>query len=110
PHTLLVYCALRGGVTGKQAENDRVLDLCLQQIDECRPFFIGILGQRYGWVPTRFPADVLSHYGWVQHQTGKSVTELEILYGVLTNPQMKGSAFFYFRDPAYLPDVPPPIR
>src|SRR2546426_10195230 len=37
---------LRWGVTKEQAENDRVIDLCLKQIDECRPFFIGILGQR----------------------------------------------------------------
>jgi len=44
------------GVTREQAENDRVLDLCLQQIEECRPFFLGILGERYGWVPTQYPA------------------------------------------------------
>jgi len=38
---------LRWGITNEQAENDKVLDLCLEQIDECRPFFIGILGERY---------------------------------------------------------------
>jgi hypothetical protein len=58
PHRVhLIDIDLRWGVTREQAENDRVLDLCLQQIDECRPFFIGILGQRHGWVPTRLPAD-----------------------------------------------------
>src|SRR5947209_13496613 len=55
---------LRWGVTKEQAENDQVLDLCLQQIDECRPFFIGILGERYGWVPTQFPVQALSRQGW----------------------------------------------
>jgi telomerase protein component 1 len=39
---------LRCGVTKEQAEKDRVLDLCLKQIDGCRSFFIGILGERYG--------------------------------------------------------------
>src|SRR4051794_34552070 len=78
PHRVhLVDVDLRWGVTKEQADNDRALDLCLKQIDECRPFFVGVLGQRYGWVPRRFPADVLSNYSWVQHQTGKSVTEFE---------------------------------
>ena len=82
----LIDIDLRWGVTREQAENDQVLDLCLQQIDECRPFFLGILGERYGWVPTRYPADALKKYGWIQHHTGKSVTELEILHGVLQKP------------------------
>src|SRR3954468_12792115 len=49
---------LRWGVTREQAENDQVLNLCLQQIDACRPYFIGILGEHYGWVPTRFTPEV----------------------------------------------------
>jgi hypothetical protein len=106
----LIDIDLRWGVTREQAENDQVLDLCLQQIDECRPFFIGILGERYGWVPTRYPADALKHFGWIQHHTGKSVTELEILHGVLQDSRMRGRAFFYFRDPIAVHAVPEAIR
>ena len=106
----LIDIDLRWGVTKEQAENDQVLDLCLQQIDECRPFFIGLLGERYGWVPTSFPQDALSHYGWIQHHTGKSVTELEMLYGVLTNPEMENHAFFYFRDPTATAEAPEEIQ
>ena len=101
---------LRWGVTREQAENDRVLDLCLQQIDECRPFFIGILGERYGWVPEQFPVQTLSQHGWVQHHSGKSVTDLEMIHGVLSKPQMSPRAFFYFRDPAALAGMPEEIR
>lgn len=101
---------LRWGVTREQAENDMVLDICLQQIDACRPFFIGVLGERYGWVPTEFPVAALARYGWIQHYTGKSVTELEILHGVLENPDMSGCAFFYFRDPTALETLPPTLR
>jgi telomerase protein component 1 len=75
----LVDIDLRWGVTREQADNDMALDLCLQQIDECRPFFIGILGERYGFVPEAFSEDATSKFGWIQHQTGKSITELEIL-------------------------------
>src|SRR5438132_7613613 len=106
----LIDADLRCGVTRDQAENDQVLDFCLQQIDECRPFFIGILGERYGWVPTRFPVQTLSRQGWVQDHTGKSVTDLEMVYGVFTKPPMRPRAFFYFRDPAALADMPEATR
>lgn len=97
---------LRWGVTAEQANNDMALDLCLQQIDESRPFFVGILGERYGFVPQSFTDEAVSKYGWIQAHTGKSLTELEILYGVLRKPEMKGHAFLYFRDKAFAEDVP----
>src|SRR6266550_4652914 len=62
----LIDIDLRWGVTRDQAENDEALDLCLQQIDECRPFFIGILGERYGYVPTKARDWTRTLYGWVQ--------------------------------------------
>ena len=102
----LVDIDLRWGITEAEAKSDRVLDLCLQQIDECRPFFVGILGERYGWVPKTYDEQALSKYGWIQHLTGKSITELEILYGVLNKAEMRRRAFFYFRDPAFMGDVP----
>jgi uncharacterized protein DUF4062/AAA ATPase-like protein len=106
----LIDIDLRWGVTREQAENDRVLELCLQQIDECRPFFIGILGERYGWLPTRYPADAVKRFGWLQHHTGKSVTELEILHGVLQNPDMRDRVLFCLRDPNCLQAVPEKLR
>src|SRR3954469_14362868 len=91
----LVDIDLRWGVTREQAENDKALDLCLQQIDECRPFFLGVLGEHYGWVPESISEAVTAHYGWVQYETGKSITELEILFGALLNdPAMRGRCFF----------------
>jgi WD40 repeat protein len=101
----LVDIDLRWGITEAQAEDGRVLSLCLEQIDACRPFFVGLLGQRYGWVPDDLPEDAVQRYGWVQRETGKSITELEILHGVLNDPEMRGRAFFYFRDPGALETV-----
>ncbi len=102
----LIDIDLRCGVTQEQADNDLALDLCLQQIDECRPFFVGLLGERYGWVPKAMADEAVSRYGWVQHHTGKSITELEILYGVLSKSEMHSHSFFYFRDPSFIKDVP----
>jgi len=53
----LAVIDLRWGVeaTGEQeAREALVLKVCLDEIKLSRPFFIGLLGDRYGWVP---PAD-----------------------------------------------------
>jgi hypothetical protein len=47
---------LRWGLTDEQASRGQVLELCLDGIEECRPYFLCLLGKRYGWVP---PPDVL---------------------------------------------------
>lgn len=101
----LVDIDLRWGITEEQSENDEVLDLCLNQIDECRPFFLGLLGERYGWVPKKLSPGQ-SKMGWTQQHTGKSVTELEILWGVLLNSEMRDHGIFFFRDPTFIHDVP----
>ena len=102
----LVDIDLRWGVTAEQADNDMALDLCLQQIDECKPLFIGILGERYGWVPKTLPDFQKPEYGWVQGMTGKSITELEILHGVLNDHRIRPRAFFFFRNRSFIDDVP----
>ena len=104
----LIDIDLRWGVTEQQAESGGALDVCLEQIDACRPFFLGILGERYGWVPQQLPEQVTSKskYGWIRHTTKKSITELEILYGVLNDPKMFDHAFFCYRDAAFIKDVP----
>ncbi len=36
-----------------------VLELCLKEIDNCRPYFVNLLGERYGYVPKQIPQDLL---------------------------------------------------
>src|SRR5688572_22215536 len=73
---------LRWGVTKEQSDNDQALDVCLNQIDACRPFFIGILGERYGWIPEEIPAQIARREPWLLDLVSgkRSVTELEILH------------------------------
>jgi nephrocystin-3 len=101
---------LRWGITEEQSKSGETLRICLEEIDRCRPsapvFFVGLLGERYGWIPPRdfYKSDVLEDpkLGWVkEHVEGKSVTELEILHGVLNNEKMRDKAFFYFRNDGY---------
>lgn len=99
---------LRWGVTDEQKAEGQVLPICLDEIRRCRPYFIGLLGSRYGWVPEDLPPDLLEREPWLKEhvQARRSVTEMEILHGVLNNPEMAGHAYFYFRDPVA---CPPPV-
>ncbi len=95
---------LRWGITKEQAEEGKILPLCLAEIERCRPYFIALLGERYGALPDTIHPEILEREPWLlEHvQNGTSVTELEVLHGVLNNPRMQHHAFFYFRDPAYV--------
>jgi len=97
---------LRWGITDEQKAEGQVLPICLQEIERCRPYFIGILGELYGWVPDNFPQDLIDREPWLAANREKSVTELEIIHGVLNNPRMSDHAFFYFRDPEYIKSIP----
>lgn len=97
---------LRWGITTEQAAEGKVLPLCLEEIHRCRPYFIGLLGERYGWVPYSYPTELLELQPWLNQHLRHSVTELEILHGVLNMDQMHQRAYFYFRDPAYVESIP----
>ena len=96
---------LRWGVTDEQKAEGDVLPICLAEIERTRPYFIGLLGQRYGWVPDEIPAALATELGWLTDDAGRSVTEMEILHGVLNDPEAAGHAFFYLRDPSWVDTV-----
>jgi tetratricopeptide (TPR) repeat protein len=95
---------LRWGITDEQKAE--VVPICLKEIRRCRPYFIGILGERYGSAPDPFPESLVAEESWLERARDRSVTELEILHGVLNDPDMAAQAFFYFRDPAYIESLP----
>lgn len=101
---------LRWGITDEEASEGKVLPICLEEIRGCRPYFIGILGDRYGWIPKEISQDLVEREPWLEEHKKKSVTELEILHGVLNDPEMAGRAFFYFRDPEYIESLPENVR
>ena len=101
---------LRWGVTEEQAERGEVLPICLAEIEKCRPYFIGILGQRYGYVPAETHQELIAEQPWLDDYKERSITELEILHGALKTQEMASRSFFYFRDPAYLDKVPTESR
>jgi tetratricopeptide (TPR) repeat protein len=80
----------------------KVLKVCLKEIRRSRPFFVGIIGDRYGWVPPEGRMEaVAGEAGFKAALRGRSVTELEILYGVLESPDQLTRSWFYIREMDY---------
>jgi hypothetical protein len=77
---------LRWGITEDEAKNEKVIGLCLEQVDECRPFFLAFIGHRYGWVPAQVPPETQQRFPFVQQLPGVSVTELELRHAVTPHP------------------------
>jgi hypothetical protein len=90
---------LRWGITEEQAQGDGALEICLSEIEQCLPFFIGLLGERYGWVPSSLGKDVLARHPWLASKRGRSITELEFLHRLQQTQDLPETVFFYFRDP-----------
>eukprot|EP00727_Mastigamoeba_balamuthi_P007200 m51a1_g310 hypothetical protein (2394) ;mRNA; f:402502-410085 len=97
---------LRWGVTEAETQDAQGLRLCLDEVAACAPFFVGLVGSRYGWCPPDYavprgdPA-----YDWVRaYPPGRSVTELEMYAGAVRCPNPR--AFFYMRAPGFADCVP----
>jgi len=84
-----------------------VLRVCLDEIHRTRPFLIGLLGDRYGWVP---PAERMEAAagtaGFSEEVAGKSVTELELLYAFTRSAEQQKRSWIYIREMDYtgMPD------
>jgi WD40 repeat protein len=86
---------LRWGVpkTGVDGERANSWAYCKKWIDRVQPFFVGILGQRYGWIP---PPDDMHDPAAAGPYRPMSITEMEIRYAVLSK-ELSRRSFFYFR-------------
>ncbi len=96
---------LRWGITKEESEAHGVVKACFDEIDRSNPFFIGIIGSRYGWTPAieDFGNDyneISARAPWIDSavKSGTSITEMEFLYGALKRHGEKVNAWFYIKD------------
>ncbi len=100
----LDFCDLRWGVDTKDMDSEegskKVLSVCLDEIDRCRPYMIVILGERYGWIPEEnlISETIRDKKDFALDELEKSVTALEIEYGALSNPKQLEKTLFYYRE------------
>jgi hypothetical protein len=106
----LIDVDLRWDVSREQAENERGVLLCLDQIDECRPFFLGLIGSRYGWSPAAYPEELRKRFPWVPSGPPRSLTELEMFHGALNDTAWMTRALFCFRNEAVNDTIPEDYR
>jgi tetratricopeptide (TPR) repeat protein len=111
----LEWVDLRVGVASAAQRDEHmrelyVLKVCLAEVTRCRPFLIVLIGDRYGWVPPpeRIRA-AAAEAGFAADVTGRSVTDLEIDFGVLADREQQPHSVFYFRDPLPYREMPAPI-
>ena len=93
---------LRWGVNTMSLDSDegcrRVLEVCLDEIDDCRPYMIVLVGERYGWIPdANLICEAAKNKG-IDIAGDMSVTELEIEYGAFMPKANDKRVFFYFRE------------
>jgi preprotein translocase subunit SecA/nephrocystin-3 len=99
----IVPLDLRWGVTEDESKSGKVIQICLQEIENSHPFFIGLVGNRYGWCPDKDELEkneiLKERWGdWLikDMEEGLSVTEIEMQYGVLrSNDRL--NAYFYIK-------------
>ncbi len=95
---------LRWGVDtsdlSEKESSEKVLKVCLSGIEKCRPFMIIIMGDRYGWIPDSSNiSDTMNEHRISADLFDKSVTELEIQYGLMMNSD--ADCFIYMREIDY---------
>lgn len=92
---------LRWGISQEDAENRKVVSICLEEIDTCYPFFLCVLGERYGWRPSSTDIGSSDKANLrIRGSNSPSITEIEILHA-LTRASLSesggGRPIFMFR-------------
>jgi hypothetical protein len=124
------YCApvdLRWGINDNQTSSGQIINLCLDYVTKCAPFFICILGERYGsfrpqnspplpksykdlppdahWMDKNLLVSAASGYDWVatDEYSGCSVTALEIAQRNFLSSEFGDQfSFYYIRQQEHL--------
>ncbi len=90
---------LRWGLTDEDVVLGQVIRTCLEEIDRCRPYFIGITGERYGYVPELQEyykdAELLRCHPWLHAAAleNASIIDLEFRHALLNAPAILPSSW-----------------
>lgn len=86
---------LRWGVVAEENDAEvlekKILKCCIDTIDVCKPFVIGFIGHRYGWIPPKddnYRSNIRGKY------VPLSVTHIEMDYGIAQSNNYSRSLIF----------------
>ena len=93
---------LRWGITKEESESGKVMEICLREVENSIPFFIGIIGNRYGWIPGQKDISdiVKERFKEVPNYVERhlSATEIEMQFGVLDRKDVDMNAYFFIKE------------
>ena len=96
---------LRWGINTDDCEDSdeasvKILKTCFDEITLCKPFFIGIVGERYGWIPSidSIKNSIDPSFSNKLNFEEKSVTEYEMDFALNTYSDNEASYIFCLRN------------
>ncbi len=113
------FINIRPGCPQDLVQSSLLVEPALRLVEDCRPHFIGCLGNRYGPIPPTLPPGLTVDGGmfpWILDNKNSCLTqgiclslqELEVLYGFLLPVKQDrcfaSSAFFTFQSPSFTVD------
>ena len=90
--------------TSEESVEEKVLRVCIDEINRSHPFFLGLLGNRYGTTPLESKLPRMA-----QQYKGQSITAIEIMHGFLQREDIHGCLFME-RDSACYEQIPAETR
>ncbi len=87
-----------------EQREQRVFQICMDEIESCSPYFIALIGHRYGWIPDLKKMGISEKYEKVQRDdftNGKdkiSVTSYELLSGLFRGNEINKRSLVYLRN------------
>lgn len=98
------FVDLRWGIPTTDMDSDasagKILGVCLDEIRQCNPYMIVLLGERYGWMPSpELLKNAANEMDFSMESYEMSVTELEIQYGIWLAKGQLDHCIFCMREP-----------
>ncbi len=100
----LDFVDLRWGIDTENEDNEqqatqKILQVCFDEIERSKPFFVCFLGERYGWIPRMesIESSCLNAGLSPEQFHGKSITEMEIEFAVTAFEKLD-NCYFFFRE------------
>jgi len=66
-------------ITKEQADRSKILPACLAEIENCQPYFISVLGERYGWVSDSIDPELMEMNPWLTYVAGRTFYRRQML-------------------------------
>lgn len=99
-----------------EQREQRVFQICMDEIESCSPYFIALIGHRYGWIPDLKKMGIIEKYKKVQRDdftNGKdkiSVTSYELLSGLFRGNEINKRSLVYLRNDDSYGNINPKSR